>query len=61
MVVDVAFSADGKTLASTSHGKNITIWNAAGKELHKLIGHDKDVRAVVFTSDCKTKRAWCGP
>jgi len=51
-VVSVAFSPDGKRLASG--GKTIKIWDTVtGKELLTLKGHSDGVRSVVFSLDGK--------
>jgi Tol biopolymer transport system component len=54
-VLGVAFSADGKTLASSSRDGTIGIWEAAtGKELRQIQGHRGLVKSVVFSPDGKT-------
>jgi WD40 repeat protein len=51
----VAFSADGKTVASGSDDTTVRLWDAAtGEEMQKLEGHDGPVRAVAFSPDGKT-------
>ena len=50
----VAFSADGKTLASVSDSGAIKLWDAAtGKNTASLAGHADEVLSVVFSPDGK--------
>jgi WD40 repeat protein len=53
-VFALAFSPDGKTLASGSFDKTIKLWDvASGKELKTFTGHTKEVVSVAFSPDGK--------
>ena len=55
-VWSVAFSSDGKLLASAANGeKRIKLWDiATGKEKATIKGHEESVLSVTFSPDGKT-------
>ena len=54
-VIAVAFSLDGKTIASGGADGQVRLWDAqTGKLLGTLKGHDSSVIAVAFSPDGKT-------
>jgi WD40 repeat protein len=51
-VNSVAFSPDGRLLASGSHDKTIKLWEvASGREVRSLTGHTDEVTSVAFSPD----------
>src|SRR5436305_381039 len=57
-VLSVAFSPDGKTLASVSFDKTVRLWETAtGKNTATLAGHTDRVMSVAFSPDGKTLAA----
>ena len=54
-VFSVAFSTDGKTLASGSSDRTIKLWDVAtGQNTATLTGHTNEVTSVAFSPDGKT-------
>src|SRR5438105_11784011 len=53
-VLSMAYSPDGKTLASGSEDKTIKLWDVqSGKELATLRGHTERVLSVAYSPDGK--------
>ena len=53
-VNSVAFSPDGKRMASASRDKTVKVWDAAtGQEILTLKGHTDSVHSVAFSPDGK--------
>src|SRR5262249_28056032 len=51
-VLDVAFSPDGRLLASAGADRAVRVWEAAdGRLVHTLKGHSKEVNGVCFSPD----------
>ncbi|HEY9800039.1 MAG TPA: WD40 repeat domain-containing protein [Leptolyngbyaceae cyanobacterium] len=54
-VNSVAFSSNGKILASGSKDKTIKLWDVfTGKEICTLTGHEEKIHCVAFSPDGKT-------
>jgi WD40 repeat protein len=54
-VWSVAFSPDGKTVASGADDATVRLWNVRnGRERARLVGHGGRVLSVVFSPDGKT-------
>jgi WD40 repeat protein len=53
-VYSVAFSPDGKTIATGSLDNTVKLWSVDGRELKTFTGHSDSVLSVAFSPDGKT-------
>jgi WD40 repeat protein len=62
-VLALAFSPDGKLLATTSMDRMVQLWNVVGprpREVRRLVGHRQPVLALAFSPDGKTLASAAG-
>lgn len=62
-VSSIAFSPDGKTIASGSYDKTVRVWDVTtGEVMAKIQGHSERVYSIAFSPDGKTiaSGAWDG-
>src|SRR5262249_5977062 len=53
-ILGVAFSPDGKRIASAGLDHTARVWDRDGKELFRLAGHSNQVTSVAYSPDGKT-------
>jgi len=54
-IIEIAFSPDGKTLATAETDPRVGLWDAETlKEIRRFQGNPRDVRAVAFSPDGRT-------
>jgi WD40 repeat protein len=56
----IAFSPDGKRLATGGEDGVVKLWNCEGRELHSLKGHPHGISALAFSPDGKVLAASSG-